>query len=326
MPMPRLSRRHMMELSAATALGLGMRSAFAATAPVLGVEVNTWGAIGLIADKLKLFQKYGSGATLAGFDSGTAVRDALVAERIDIGVVAVSTFITAVDKGQAVAIACNAYAGHSNRIMIPVASTIKTVADLKGLKVASQLGAGSDYTFRTKVLPKFGLTDKDIHLVNVRYQDHVASLASGSVDAFVGSEPFPSVAEYDKIAKTLVDFSAYDLLPIMLVANRDYVAANPDEVVKFLRGWLASVELFQKDPAQAAHIIWSIFKDHGFDLAEEVVRSSNDRLGVNPNFVRELPTYLTEQAQQLLADHKISAMPDWSKAVDPSYLQKAQKA
>src|SRR4029078_9527289 len=106
-------------------------------------------------------------------------------------------------------IATVAYSGASNSIMIAKNSGIKSVADLKGKKVASECGTGSDYTFRTKVLPKFGLKPEDLQLVNAKYGDHVAALASGSVEAFVGTEPFPAVAAGEGIAQLLVSFSEF---------------------------------------------------------------------------------------------------------------------
>ena len=51
--------------------------------------------------------------------------------------------------------------------------------------------------FLNKILPKAGLTKDDVQLVSVRFQNHISALASGSIDAFAGVEPFPSVAEVE---------------------------------------------------------------------------------------------------------------------------------
>ena len=63
--------------------------------------MTTWGAAGMIAEKLDLFRKAGTDVNVNQFGlPGVAVRDAMVAGRIDIGVAAVSSFIIGVDKGQ----------------------------------------------------------------------------------------------------------------------------------------------------------------------------------------------------------------------------------
>ena len=245
--MPTITRRQILEGAggaAATSL-VATLPAFSATPLNLGFQMTTWGAVGMIADKLDLFRKAGTDVKVNQFDSGTAVRDAMVAGRIDIGVAAVSSFIVGVDKGKLAAIATVAYSGRSNSIMVANNSKISSVADLKGRKVASQIGTGSDYTFKTKVLPKFGLKDTDLQIVNVRYADQVSALASGSVEAFVGTEPYPSVAEYDKLAHTLISFEKFDMVPVILAVEQTTLDNRPDDLVLFMRGWLAAVHLLE---------------------------------------------------------------------------------
>jgi sulfonate transport system substrate-binding protein len=248
----------------------------------------------------------------------------LVAGRVDIGVTAVSTFIVGVDKGDLAGIATVAYSGASNSIMVANHSPIKSVSDLRGKKVASQFGAGSDYTFRTKVLPKFGLKPEDLQLVNAKYGDHVATLASGSVDAFVGTEPFPAVAEAEGIAKLLVTFEDFDLVPVMLAINRPVLKSRRKDVVAFMKGWLNAVDVMRNQPDQAAHIVAEVFRQKGNDLSEKVIKTALDRLGVDPNFRPALLPYLQAQADVLKKQHKISAIPDWDKALDRSILADAR--
>src|ERR1044072_2541625 len=100
--MPNLTRRGVLQTAGATTVaGLAASFPVFAAAPLnLGFQMTTWGADGMIAEKLDLFRKNGAVVSVNQFDSGVAVRDAMVAGRIDIGVAAVSSFIIGFDKGQ----------------------------------------------------------------------------------------------------------------------------------------------------------------------------------------------------------------------------------
>ncbi len=323
-----ISRRQLLRSSAiavAANVALPLR-AIAASPLNLGFQMTTWGAVGMVAQQLDLFKKNGASVAVNQFDSGTAVRDAMVAGRVDIGVVAVSTFIIGADKGQLDAMAAVAYSGRSNSIMVAKDSNIKTVGDLKGRKVASQIGTGSDYTFKSKVLPAFGLKEADLQIVNVRYADQVSALASGSVEAFVGTEPYPSVAEHDGLARTLIDFEKYDMVPVMLAVNRDVLKNRQDDLVAFMRGWLSAVQIFETDMPRATKIVWEDFESRGYKLPESVIRTALDRLGVDFHYRPELQQYLADQGKELLQEGKIRQMPDWGAVLDRTILQRAQKA
>ncbi len=323
-----LTRRELLQTAGASAAaGVAATLPAFGTAPLnLGFQMTTWGAAGMIAEKLDLFRKAGADVSVNQFDSGVAVRDAMVAGRIDIGVAAVSSFIIGVDKGQLAAIATVAYSGRSNSIMVANNSKIGSVADLKGRRVASQIGTGSDYTFKTKVLSKFGLKETDLQIVNVRYADQVSALASGSVEAFVGTEPYPSVAEYNKLAHTLISFEKFDMVPVILAVDRTALEKRTDDLVLFMRGWLAAVNILQNDPNQASNIVWKVFEGRGYKLPESVIHSALDRLGTDYRYRPELPEYLAEQAQVLLDQHKIKKMPDWSIALNRTILARASNA
>lgn len=321
-----ISRRRLLELAAVSAAagGIPLQKVFAENPLNLGFQTTTWGAVGMVAENLKTFKKFNVPVAAHQFASGVAVRDALVANRVDIGVTSVSTFLVGVDKGQLTAIAAVAYSGASNSIMVAKKSGIKTISDLKGKKVASQFGAGSDYTFRTKVLPKFNLQPRDLELVNVKYADQVAALASGSVDAFVGTEPYPAIAEARGLARQLVSFEKFDAVPVLLSINRPVLEKRRPEVVAFMKGWLAAVDVFHKEPNLAVKIVGHVFAEHGHRLSNQVIKTALDRLGVDPDFRPDLLPYLKDQAEYLVAHHRISKVPDWGEAIDKSVLADAR--
>ena len=73
-------------------------------------------------------------------------------------------------------------------IVVPANSTIKTVADLKGRKVAVMKGTGSNFLL-INALKKVGLTTKDIDIRYLDAPDAQSAFAGGSVDAWVIWDP-----------------------------------------------------------------------------------------------------------------------------------------
>jgi len=47
-------------------------------------------------------------------------------------------------------------------------------------------------------------------------------------------------------------------------------------------------------------------------------------IDVNPGFPSDLKPYMQQQAEILLKEKKISAIPDWSKALRPDFMEKAR--
>ena len=317
-------RRKLLALGgAAAAAALLPKAAVAQSVGSLnfGYQNTAWGTVGMIAESQHFLKQAGADVTIFRFDGGKTTRDAMIAGRVDIGTIGSTPFVIGATKGELVGVGMAMYAGKTGSVVAGVKSGIKSVADLKGRKVASQLGSSIDATLQNKVLPRFGLSRSDVQIVNIPHQNHIPALAAGSVDAFAGVEPFPSVAEVEKLGVVLVDYSDFDIAPVILAANRSVIEQKRNTVVAFLRGWLAALKLFQNDRAKAADIVFSHFKSQGFDVSRDVVKVMLAKLDVNPDFSPQLTTYLDEEAKSLVVQGKIDAIPDWSKVLEPNLLQ-----
>ncbi|MBV8377770.1 MAG: sulfonate ABC transporter substrate-binding protein [Verrucomicrobia bacterium] len=118
-------------------------------------------------------------------------------------------------------------------ILVPKDSKIRSVADLKGEKVALNKGSNVHY-FLLKALEQAGLKYQDIHPVYLPPADARAAFEGGSVDAWAIWDPYLTAAQAATGARILVDGSN-------LVANREFflgcrkfVEAHPD-VIEALR-------------------------------------------------------------------------------------------
>lgn len=291
----------------------------------LGFPANLTGAIAIIGEEAKIFEKTGARVSFHKFNSGAAVRDAMIAQRVELGIMNATPFVIGVAKGELSGLAVAEYAGRIIMVVGRKDAGFKTVADLRGKKVGSQLGSGTDHVFQNSVLPKYGLKPSDVQIINVKFTDQVSALASRSIDAYAGTEPYSSIAEHSGIGTVLVDYSQFDLSPIMLAVNRPVLQRKPDAVVAFLKGWLEVVRLIKEHPAQASQAIWKFYKAQGYDVPEPVFRSALSRIDFTPDYAPELKGYLTDQAKTLVENKQITHIPDWDKELLRQPLAQARE-
>jgi aliphatic sulfonates family ABC transporter substrate-binding protein len=308
---------------AASALPTGLRAQGAMAPLNFGFQETSWGTIGMIAEAEDLFKKAGANVNILKFDSGKSTRDAMIAGRVDIGVIGATPFVIGAAKGQMEAIALALYGAKTLSVVASTKEKINSVKDLKGKKIGSQLGSATDFVFQTKILPKFGLSKSDVQIINVKFNNHLPALVAGSIDAFAGVEPFPSLAEVEKVGKVLVDYTDFDLQPVILAANKSAVDSKREAVVAFLRGWLAAVKVFNDNRDKSTQIVLTYFKKKGYSVDDKVMKLMLSKIDVNPTFRPELKNYLEAESKVLLSEHKIAAIPDWSKLLNHGLLQAA---
>src|SRR4051794_33025709 len=102
------------------------------------------------------------------------------------------------------------YAGYdpaspkAEAIVVPKASPLKSVADLRGKKVALNKGSNVHYLL-VKLLEKHGLKYTDVQPVFLPPADARAAFEKGAVDAWVIWDPFLSAVEKQTGARILAD-------------------------------------------------------------------------------------------------------------------------
>ena len=102
------------------------------------------------------------------------------------------------------------YIGHEpaapkgEAILVPKDSPIKTVADLKGKKIALNKGSNVHYLL-VRALERAGLKYTDVELVYLPPADGLAAFEKGAIDAWVIWEPYRAAAEMSSGARTLAD-------------------------------------------------------------------------------------------------------------------------
>jgi sulfonate transport system substrate-binding protein len=138
------------------------------------------------------------------FTSGPPLLEALNAGAIDIGGVGnTPPLFAAAAKSRFKVVEGASYGGSGDAIVVPKNSPIKTVAQLKGKKVAVAEGSSANYNLLAQ-LQKAGLKYSDVQVQNLQPADALAAFSSGHVDAWAIWEPYTSQAQQDSGARVLV--------------------------------------------------------------------------------------------------------------------------
>ena len=255
--------------------------------------------------------------------SGNLTMQQMVARQVDMGTYAGPSFTIGHDKGGLVAIAMIEYVGKTAQIVTRKDLNITKVEQLKGLKVANQTGSSVGNIFVDIIAPKAGLKKGDYQEVRMDVNNMVAALAAKTVDAMVNVEPYNAIAVADGIGTSIMDYSSVDRMPVFMAATPDFVDKNPDTVVAYLKAWQDVARDFKENPDKVADVIYSFFTSKGYTMSRDTFAKALARVEVSPGFPSDLQAQLQKDAEILLREKKISAIPDWKKALRPDLWAKA---
>ena len=137
-------------------------------------------------------------------------------------------------------------------ILVLKDSPYKTVADLKGKKVAATPGTGP-YISLVAALQKHGLTDKDVEIVSLQHAQGRLALAAGRVAGWAGLEPDWAIAELKNNARVL--FADPSLAGGGgLDVREEFLAQHPEVVRTVLAGFDRARVFTQQNQAEAVKV------------------------------------------------------------------------
>jgi len=204
-------------LIAAAMLGLGA-AAHAESEQTVRIGFQKYGKLVLLKSKGTLEEKLkslGAKVLWTEFPSGPPLLEAINVGAIDFGNTGEAPPIFAQAAGAPlVYVAYEPPAPQGEAILVPENSPLKTVADLKGKKVALNKGSNVHYLL-VKALEKAGVKYSDIEPVFLAPADARAAFERGSVQAWAIWDPFQASAEVATKARTLADGTG-------LVANTQF--------------------------------------------------------------------------------------------------------
>jgi sulfonate transport system substrate-binding protein len=162
-------------------------------------------------------------------------------------------------------------------IVVPADSSIASVADLKGKKIAATKGT-DPYFFLLQSLAEAGVSQTDVTVENLQHADGWGALQNGSVDAWAGLDPIMAGAEQAgaRLLYRNVGFNSYGFLN----ATESFLSQKPDvaqtvvDAYERARAWAA------EHPEETAQFLSD---EAGLDLAVATkVIAERSNLDVDP--------------------------------------------
>ena len=324
-----MKRRDFMAAAGAAAVAVPMaaawRSALAQAAVIRqGYQTNMWGMATYYLLRSGAPEKQGLKFEEFAVPSGNLTMQQMVGRQVDLGTYAGPSFIIGHDRGGLVAIAQIEEVGRTVRVMARKELGIKRIEDLRGRKIADQVGSSISSVFLDSIAPKHGLKRGDWQEVRMNVNDMVAAMAAKTVDAMINVEPYNAIAEAEGLATTIMDYWDVDRMPVFMAATPDFVSANPDATVRYLKAWLQVADDFRNNKKKVSETIYAFYKSKGYKMSQETFDRAIGTVEVNVGFPGNLRQYMQEQAEILSREKKIKKMPDWSKALRPEFMQKAK--
>ncbi|QWG19580.1 sulfonate ABC transporter substrate-binding protein [Bradyrhizobium sediminis] len=164
------------------------------------------------------------------FSSGPPMLEAMNVGSVDYGAVGDSPPIFAQAAGAAIVYAAGQPITNGQGILVPAASGIRGIADLKGKRVGFTKGS-SAHNVVVQTLEKAGLSYADITPVYLTPPDAGPAFANGSIDAWSIWDPYFAIGETRQNGRILVN--AYEITKTnsFYIANRDF-AKNHGQVLQ----------------------------------------------------------------------------------------------
>jgi len=158
------------------------------------------------------------------------------------------------------------YLGHrdGSEIVVGKNSSIKTLTDLKGKKVALPSFFSNQNFVIHKLMEDAGMKATDVTFVILPPPDMPTSLASGAIDAYFVGEPFCAKAELGGYGRVL--YYARDIWPnfisCALVVHEDLIKSNPEVVSDLVRGIAQSGMWADTHRAEAAKLVAPYYRQN----------------------------------------------------------------
>jgi ABC-type nitrate/sulfonate/bicarbonate transport system substrate-binding protein len=288
-----------------------------------GYQTNIWGMPTYYLLKSGLLEKHGVKFEEFAVPSGNLTMQQMVARQVDLGTYAGQSFIIGHDKGSLVIIAQIETVGKTAQIVVRKDLNASKVADLRGLKVANQTGSSVGNIFVDIIAPAAGLKKGDFQEVRMDVNNMIAAMAAKTVDAMVNVEPYNEIAVADGIGTSIMDFSGVDKMPVFMAATPDFADKSSDTVVAYLKAWQDAAAEFKNNPGKVADVIYSFYASKGYTMSRDTFAKALARVEVSPAFPADIASNLQRDAEVLLREKKISAIPDWKRALRPDFWAKA---
>ncbi|OMH20953.1 sulfate ABC transporter substrate-binding protein [Clostridium pasteurianum] len=223
------------------------------------------------------------------FNAGSSEVEAFLAGAVDIGYIGPGPVINGYTKSKGDIQIISGAADAGAVLIARKDSTIKSIKDLSGKRVAIPQYANTQDLCLRFLLQENGLKDMakggTVEIVQANNPDIQSLLGRGDIDAALVPEPWGATLENTIGAKVVLDYNEIwrqGKYPVTVIAvRREFLQEHPDIVEKFLRAHLELSDYIEKNRDQAANEANEQFKNlTRKSLPKDVLHTSFNRLNI----------------------------------------------
>lgn len=264
------------------------------------------------------FSRDGTEVVFTRFVAGPPIMEAFSAGRQDVGTAGDMPPVAARSSGvgvQVIGIAGRTQTG--NTVVVRADSSIHSVQNLKGRKLAAQVGS-SQYHYALLLLEQKGLKD-EVSVVNIQLTELGAALEAGTVDAIVGNERLAGTLVHKGIGRVLPDSRGIKPGLSLYVARTEFIEEHPDLVERFLKVMKRINDYIQANPEEAA-VLAEELTDYASPVMQQIFQDTTYDLRIRPEDVQQLEVV----RDFLLATDVIKRDYPISELIEPTYAEAAE--
>lgn len=210
----------------------------------------------LVAKHNKTYENNGLNVKTVQISTGSSIVDAVASGDVDIGYVGITPAMQGISKGIPIKVVGAANMVGSGIVVQPN-STITSIADLRGKKIATPGVSSIQQVLLVYELQKYNITQKDVDIISINVFNIPSALAAKKVDAYISYEPFVSMAPYRGIGQVLMYSNdiVEDHPCCVIIAREDFIQQNPQKLNTFLQIHKNATEYVNTHPNETVTIL-----------------------------------------------------------------------
>jgi ABC-type nitrate/sulfonate/bicarbonate transport system substrate-binding protein len=203
---------------------------------------------------------------------------------------------------------------------------------LKGERIGIQVGTGV-HGLLLALLEKEGLKESDFKIANVRVVDMPTAMASSPrpFDVVFGWDPMMQRIVQSGNGKEIISAQQFQDMagvtyPLILVADKNYIAKNRESVQHFVNAYAKAQKYIRTHPDDSLRMYAEAVRKAGATLDESIIKTMMFEVpkfgGVN--FIASDWTELPRSRDFLYKNGQIKTKPEMKDITDPSFADAAE--
>jgi sulfonate transport system substrate-binding protein len=212
-------------------------------------------------------------------------------------------------------------------LAVPADSNAQNVADLRGKKVAVTKGTAT-HLAAGKILEGFGLTEKDVRLINMDAQTAIAAIVTGDIDAAFGSSQYLGLRDQG-VARILFRTTGGDpkyTSNTTFLGSSDFIQKYPEHAKRVLKVYVQAAK-WLAEQEERREPVFQLWTRTGFTFAsfKEDWTGESLKYKTSPlidEYIVSRYNFQINEAKRLGLTRSTFDFKEW---VEPSFLNAALK-